>query len=498
MPDAASTNSLDTSSETPYDVIIIGAGLSGIGTAYWLQAKCPAKRYLILEARKSLGGTWDLFRYPGIRSDSDMFTFGYRFRPWQDPKSLSDGDSILQYIRETATENGIDRKICFDHKVLRASWSDAERCWALEVQTNTGTKPLRTRFLYMCSGYYSYEEAHRPEFEGEEHYKGTIVLPQFWPKDLDYSKKRVVVVGSGATAVTVVPTMAETAAHVTMLQRSPTYILNMPNRNNFFLGLKKLLPDNTAYRLTRWRNLALNILIFQLFRAFPKMVKRLIMNSASKQLGPGSEVEKHFNPRYNPWDQRLCVVPDGDLFKAIRKGKASVVTDDIAAFTERGIQLKSGQELEANIIVLATGLKMRLLGGAELIVNGKAIHPQEAMVYKGMMISDVPNMALAFGYTNASWTLKTDLTANYICKLLNHMDRKSYAVVVPRRQEEVKPEALLNFQSGYVQRASHILPKQGSRRPWRVYQNYLMDMLMTRYGRMADGVLQFYSRNAKP
>lgn len=493
MPAADLQHAPNNTRETPYDVIIVGAGLSGIGTAYWLQKKCPAKRYLILEARKSLGGTWDLFRYPGIRSDSDMFTFGYRFRPWQDAKPLSSGDAILQYIRNTATENGIDRNICFDHKALRADWSGDEMCWNLTVQTDTSTTQLRARFLYMCSGYFSYDEAHRPPFEGEEQFKGTIVLPQFWAKDLDYSNKRVVVIGSGATAVTMVPAMAETAAHVTMLQRSPTYIVTLPNSNRFFSRLKKWVPDNTAYKILRWRNLVLSIVMYRLFRMFPGKAKRFIRNAAAKQVGPGIEVEKHFSPRYNPWDQRLCIVPDGDFFTSIRQGKASVVTDEIAAFSERGIRLKSGQELEADIIVLATGLKIRLLGGAEISVNGKAVYLNDAMVYKGMMLSDVPNLALAFGYKNASWTLKTDLTANYICRLLNHMDRKGYAVVVPRKQAQVRPEAFLDFQSGYIQRANHIFPKQGSRRPWRVYQNYLLDMLMIRYGRIADGVLQFFS-----
>ena len=498
MPVAASENPLGNAEDTLYDVIIIGAGLSGIGTAYWLQAKCPAKRTLILEARKSLGGTWDLFRYPGIRSDSDMFTFGYRFRPWQDPKSLSDGASILQYIRETAVENGIDRKICFGHKVLCAAWSGNDLYWTLTVQTDTITRQFRTRFLYMCCGYYSYEQPHRPRFEMEEHFQGTVVLPQFWPKDLDYSNKRIVVLGSGATAVTLVPAMAEKAAHVTMLQRSPAYIMNLPNSNRFFIRLKKWLPAAAAYKITRWRNLALGIIAYRLFRAFPAKAKRLLMHAAAKELGPGTDVEKHFNPTYNPWDQRLCVVPEGDLFKAICSGKASVITDSILKFSERGIHLQSGQKLEADIVVLATGLTIQLLGGAELTVDGKKIVPNETMVYKGMMIGDVPNMALAFGYTNAPWTLKTDLTANWVCKLLNYMDRKGYAAAVPRRQKQVTAEALLNLQSGYIERAGQTLPKQGSRRPWRVYQNYLMDMLTTRYGRIADGVLQFYSRSKAP
>ena len=495
MPGAVQKDSMIHADEPLYDVIIVGAGLSGIGTAYWLQAKCPAKRYLILESRKSLGGTWDLFRYPGVRSDSDMFTFGYRFRPWQDPKSLSEGSSILQYIRDTATENGIDRKICYGHKVLRAGWSDDDMYWTLSVQTDTKTIQFQARFLYMCCGYYSYDKPHHPRFEGEEHFKGRIVLPQFWPKDLDYINKRIVVVGSGATAVTLVPALAEKAAHVTMLQRSPAYIMNLPNSDRLFTGLRKWLPANLAYKITRWRNLALAIISYRLFRIFPKKARQLLMNTAAKELGSQGEVEKHFNPTYNPWDQRLCIVPEGDLFKAIRTGKASVVTDGIYQFSEQGIRLQSGKDLEADIVVMATGLTIQLMGGAELTINGKKMVPNETMVYKGMMIGDVPNMALAFGYTNAPWTLKTDLTANYVCKLLNYMDRKGYAAVVPRRQEQVTAEALLNLRSGYIERANSILPKQGSRRPWRVYQNYFMDMLTTRYGRIADGVLRFYTQD---
>jgi cyclohexanone monooxygenase len=477
-----------------YDVVIVGAGIAGIGAAYWLQQKCPQKQFVILEARDNIGGTWDLFRYPGIRSDSDMFTFGYRFKPWENPKSLSDGASILAYLQETVRENSIDKNIRFGHRVQKLNWCSKEACWTIEVQTARGVQFLRSRFVYMCSGYYSYEEAYRPVFEGEAKYKGTIVLPQFWPQDLDYSGKQVLIVGSGATAVTLVPAMAQTAGHVTMLQRSPTYIANLPNRDGLYRRLKKWLPNRKAYRITRWKNLLVSMLVFSLSRAFPGFVKRLIMKGAAKQLPPGYKVDKHFNPSYNPWDQRLCVVPDGDLFTAIRSGKASVVTDKIDHFTERGVLLVSGQELQADIIVLATGLKVRLLGGAQLTIDGKAVNTNEVMVYKGMLISDVPNFAIAFGYTNASWTLKTDLTANYICKLLNYMDRSGYAVVVPRKEAAVEVEPFLNFDAGYIKRANHILPQQGSRRPWRVYQNYFLDMITTRFGRIADGVLQFESK----
>ena len=480
-----------TDSTEVLDVVIVGAGLAGIGTAYRLQERCPEKKFIILEARENIGGTWDLFKYPGVRSDSDMFTFGYKFRPWQNPQSLSNGEEILRYIKETARENNIDKKISFDHKVTSASWSFRENLWTLEVSHGSINKKISTRFLYMCSGYFSYKEAHRPHFEEQENFKGKIVQPQFWPKDLNYSKKRVVVIGSGATAVTLVPTMAQTAAHVTMLQRSPTYVMNLPNRNKFFIKLKKWLPDTTAYRITRRRNLLLTMTFYKISRIFPGWVKNLLKKSASKQLGEELNVEKHFTPRYNPWDQRLCVVPDGDLFKGIRQKKASVVTDHIDRFTRDGILLKSGEELKADIVVLATGLKIELMGGATIKVEDNVVDPNKSMVYKGMMISDVPNFAIAFGYTNASWTLKTDLTANYVCKLLHYMDRKEYMVVVPRKKDGVEPEPFLDFESGYIKRAKNILPQQGSRKPWRVYQNYLQDMLTIRYGRIQDGELEF-------
>lgn len=476
-----------------YDVIIIGAGLSGIGTAYWLEEKCPGKRYLILEARQEIGGTWDLFRYPGIRSDSDMFTFGYAFRPWKSPQSLAEGDAILQYISETARESGIDQHIRFGHRLIRASWSSEDAVWTLEVSRSGAEQGLqiRTRFLYMCSGYYNYEEAHRPSFPGEEDFRGKIVLPQFWPEDLDYTGKKVVVVGSGATAVTLVPAMAPVAKHVTMLQRSPTYIMPLPNKNGTYLKLKKWLPDRWAFRITRWRNLLLSMGIYQYSRRFPERMKNFLMKIASEQIGPEFDVKKHLNPSYRPWDQRLCVIPNADLFKTIRSGKASIITDHIEQFTPNGLQLKSGDALEADLIVLATGLKIKLLGGAELEVDGQAIQTQDLMAYKGMMMSGLPNFAVAFGYTNASWTLKTDLTANYICRLLQYMDRHGYTTVVPQHQPDVARVPFLNFNAGYIQRANAIMPYQGARRPWRVYQNYLQDMLTIRYGRINDGVLAF-------
>ncbi|RIV25012.1 NAD(P)/FAD-dependent oxidoreductase [Fibrisoma montanum] len=481
------------SDEKPLDVLIVGAGLSGIGTACWLQTECPDKQYAILEARDTIGGTWDLFRYPGIRSDSDMHTLGYVFKPWSKPKAIADGESIRQYIEETAREYGVTQHIHFGYKVVAAAWSSEQACWTLEAEHRaTGDRhTVRARFLCMCSGYYSYEEAYRPTFAGENDFEGLIVLPQFWPKDLDYTGKRVVVVGSGATAVTLVPAMASSAAHVTMLQRSPTYIVALPSQDTVAQGLRRLLPERMAYGLTRWKNLTLSMLTFRIARGLPAFTRQRIVRMAAEQLGPDYAVDTHFRPRYNPWDQRLCVVPDGDLFQAIREGKASVVTDEIDQFTPTGLKLRSGEELPADVVVLATGLTIKLLGGMQLTVDGQVCQANQLMMYKGMMLSDVPNFAIAFGYTNASWTLKTDLTAGYVCRLLRYMDQHNHAIAVPRREADVQPQPLLNFTSGYVQRAGSVLPQQGSRRPWQVYQNYLQDMLTIRFGRINDGVMQF-------
>jgi cation diffusion facilitator CzcD-associated flavoprotein CzcO len=483
---------MQNESATTYDVLIIGAGISGIGMAYWLQEKCPQKSFAVLEAREQLGGTWSLFQYPGVRSDSDMFTFGYRFKPWQNPQSLSAGEDILAYLEETVEENNLLPYIQFRHKLVAANWSEEEKQWTLRVQTPNGEHLMYCRFLSICSGYYDYEEAHRPSFEGEETFQGEMILPQFWRKGLDYTGKKVVVVGSGATAVTLVPAMAKNGAkQVTMVQRSPTYVMTLPNRNGLFVGLKKYLPDGWAYRLTRGVNILGSIVTFSLSKWFPKQAKAFIMNSAAKQLPADFEVEKHFNPTYNPWDQRLCVVPDGDLFQVISEGKATVETDHIERFTEKGIRLKSGKELSADIVVLATGLKIKLVGGTVITVNNQAIDVSNSMIYKGMMVSDVPNVIYAFGYTNASWTLKVDLTANYLCKLLNYMDQKGYEVVTPIRPTSASEEPFLNLNSSYIQRAKNVLPKQGKKRPWRVYQSYLVDMVATRFGRIADKVLKF-------
>lgn len=477
---------------TDYDTLIVGAGISGIGTAYWLKRKCPGKSFAILEAREQIGGTWSLFKYPGIRSDSDMFTFGYRFKPWLDDQSMSNGDKILAYLEETVEENQLQEYIRYNHKMISANWSDQDRLWEIAVETPSGSRVINCQFLSICTGYYDYHEAHRPRFQGEDQFLGKIIVPQFWPEDLSVKEKKVVVVGSGATAVTLVPALVDHGAeHVTMLQRSPTYIMNLPNRNQLFIFLKKVLPDHWAYRLTRWQNIGLQMLSFGMSKVFPGFMKSLIIKDAAKQLPKDFEVSKHFHPTYNPWDQRLCVVPDGDLFRTISSGKADVVTDEIIRFEKDGLHTVSGGSLEADIVVLATGLKMQLLGGASVTVNGKPFEVNEAMVYKGMMISDLPNFIYAFGYTNASWTLKVDLTANYLCKLINKMERKGYDTVIPTRPPEASEENFLNLSSGYIQRARTILPKQGKRRPWKVVQNYLVDMLSTRFDRLNDSALTF-------
>jgi cyclohexanone monooxygenase len=489
----------DNPIEEPFDVLIVGAGLSGIGAAAMLQERCPDKRYAILEARAAIGGTWDLFRYPGIRSDSDMYTLGYGFKPWVDAKAIADGPTIRAYIQDTATSRGIDKQIRFGHKVVRASWSSLEALWTIEADVGDGGEPriLRTRFLYMCSGYYDYDHAYRPRFEGEDDYAGRIVQPQFWPQDLDYAGKRVVVIGSGATAVTLVPAMAASAAHVTMLQRSPSYVVSRPSEYRFARRLQRRLPPKLAYWATRWRVIAESMLLYRIARGKPALATQRILQMAAQQLGPEIDIA-HFTPDYKPWDQRVCVIPDGDLFKALRRGRADVVTDQIARFTARGILLQSGRELEADVVVMATGLSLSVLGGAAIRVDGQHYAPNQAMAYKGMMLSDMPNSVMSFGYTNASWTLKADLTAAWVCRLLNYMDRKGQAIAVARRDPGVEAQPFLSFTSGYVQRAKALLPHQGARRPWQVYQNYLQDMLTIRFGRIADGVMRFGPKGRMP
>lgn len=473
-----------------FDVIVVGAGLSGIGAGAHLRMECPDKTFVILEGRNAMGGTWDLFRYPGIRSDSDMYTLGYRFRPWTDPKAIADGPAILKYIRETAEEFDLDRSIRYGHRVTRASWSSEESKWTVEAEAGQEKHILTCRFLYLCTGYYDYENGYTPEWSGIERFKGRIVHPQKWTDDIEYEGKRVVVIGSGATAVTLVPAMAEKAAHVTMLQRSPTYILSLPSQDRIANILRAILPSRAAYTLTRWKNILIGMFLYGLSRKRPSAMKRLLFRGVRKELG--EEALKDFTPDYQPWDQRLCLVPDSDLFKSIRDGKASVVTDEIAAFNERGIELKSGKELEADLIVTATGLVLRLMAGLTLVVDGEPVDMSKRMAYKGLMYSDVPNVASAFGYTNASWTLKCDLTAEYVCRILKYMDENGYTSCAPRLKDPtVMPEPALDFNSGYVLRALDSLPSQGSKMPWRLHQNYVRDLSMLRYGRVDDGTLEF-------
>ena len=480
-----------------FDVLIVGAGLSGIAAGYHLQDKCPSKNFVILEGRDSIGGTWDLFRYPGIRSDSDMFTLGYSFKPWTEPKAIADGPRILNYVRETAAENGIGKKIRFKHRVKRASWSTREACWTVEAERTIGEDATETvaftcNFLFMCSGYYKYEEGYTPEFTGTRDFAGLIVHPQKWPEHLDYVGKRVVVIGSGATAVTLVPELARTAGHVTMLQRSPTYVVSRPAQDGLANKLRQHLPPSLAYHLIRWRNVLFGMYFFQLSRRKPARVKELILSGVQRALGPDYDVATHFTPRYNPWDQRLCLVPDGDLFRAIREKRASVVTNEIDTFTKKGLRLKDGSELEADIIVTATGLVLQVLGGMEVVVDGRKVDLAKKLTYKGMMYSDVPNLASATGYTNASWTLKCDLTCEYVCRLINYMDRHGFRQCMPHNDDPAMKELpALSFTSGYVQRAIAKMPKQGSKRPWRLYQNYALDIVSLRFGRVDDGVIQY-------
>jgi monooxygenase len=476
------------------DVLIVGAGLSGIGAGYHLQDKCPGKSFAVLEARDSLGGTWDLFRYPGVRSDSDMYTLGYRFRPWPDAKAIADGPSILSYVQQTAIDHGIDRRIRFGHRVVRAEWSTADARWTVEAQRTDTQETVRLTcdFLFMCSGYYRNDGGYTPDFAGTERFAGRLVHPQRWSDDIDYDDQRVVVIGSGATAVTLVPAMAERAAHVTMLQRSPSYVVSLPGEDPIAKALRRVLPAKVVYPIVRWKNVLLTMASFELSRRRPRVMKALIRKALERRLPPGYAIDTHFKPRYNPWDQRMCLVPDDDLFKAIGGGRASVVTDDIDTFTETGVKLASGAELEADLIVTATGLNLVPLGGVAICVDGRDIKLADKLSYKGMMLSGVPNLAFALGYTNASWTLKCDLTCEYVCRLLNHMDEHGYRTCTPRnRDPSITAEPFIDFSSGYVQRSIAQFPKQGSRAPWRLHQNYARDIFTLRFGSIEDDAMEF-------
>jgi monooxygenase len=480
-----------------FDVVVIGAGLSGIGAAWHLKTLCPGRTWTILEARDAIGGTWDLFRYPGIRSDSDMFTLGYRFRPWRDGRAIADGPSIRAYIEDTAREHGIDREIRFGHRVVRAEWSSETARWTVhaEVGPERASARFTCRFLHTCTGYYDYSAGHAPAWPGAERFEGRIVHPQHWPEGLDTAGLQVVVIGSGATAVTLVPALAEgpgAAAHVTMLQRSPSYVAVQPGEDRLAIALGRVLPAGAAYAAVRWKNILRGMFYYTLARRAPRLFRRGIRRAAEAELGPRVDVDPHFTPRYAPWDERLCIAPDADLFRVLREGRASVVTDEIDTFTATGILLRSGRHLEADLVVSATGLRLLLLGGAALSVDGAPVDLSRALAYRGMMYSDVPNLASAFGYTNASWTLKCDLVAEHVCRLLNHMERNRLAVVTPRRTEAAMgEEPVLDFTSGYVRRALPSLPKQGTRAPWRLHQNYVRDLLTLRLGRVDDPALEF-------
>ena len=483
------------------DVLIVGAGLSGICAAHHLRTACPGRTFALLERRERIGGTWDLFRYPGIRSDSDMYTLGYSFRPWREPRAIADGPSILRYVEDTAREDDTLRHIRFGLHVRRASWSSAQGRWTVEAEEEASGRPIRLScgFLFMCSGYYDYDSGYVPDFAGRESFRGRIVHPQQWTKDVTYAGRRVVVIGSGATAVTLVPELAREAAHVVMLQRSPTYIVSAPAADRVANALRRWLPEKMAYGMSRWQRILFGALMFRLARRDPARAKARLIDLTRTELGPEIDVEKHFTPSYNPWEQRLCLAPDGDFFAAIRTGRASVVTDQIECFTEKGIRLASGEELEADLIVTATGLRMKALGGLALVVDGQPVQVADTLTYKGVMFSGVPNLALAMGYTNASWTLKCDLTAAWVCRLLNHMTKRGLDQCRPTPSTPVTElEPFFDFSSGYIRRGIGLFPKQGPRAPWRTFQNYLRDVWTVAWSPVADTELAFSTSAAEP
>ena len=498
MAEAATNAFSDTSTigqgahgDRHFDVLVIGAGLSGIGAAYHLQKHFPDKSYAVLEGRGAIGGTWDLFRYPGIRSDSDMFTLGYRFRPWKEAKAIADGPSIRAYVNDTAREYGIDERIIFNQWVTKYAWSSEDALWTVEVGEGASRQTYTCNFVWNCAGYYRYSAGYTPDFPGAEEFSGEIVHPQQWPEDLNYEGKSVVVIGSGATAVTLIPSMADKTAHITMLQRSPTYMFAMPGTSPTAKFLNRLLPKSWTYRIMRWLRICLQQLTFNLARARPEQTRENLLKQTTEKLKPGYDVETHFSPDYNPWDQRICLVPDDDLFQVINDGKASVVTDHIDRFTKTGILLKSGEELDADIIVTATGLTLEALGGASVTIDGETINLADKLTYKGLMFEDVPNFASVFGYTNASWTLRADLVSDFVCRLMKETAAKGADAAVPRNHDpDMERVPFLDFTSGYVKRAEHILPKQGDA-PWRHPQNYFMDMLRLRHGKIDDGILEF-------
>ena len=480
-----------------FDVLIVGAGLSGIGAACHLQEKCPQKHFTILEARDRTGGTWDLFRYPGVRSDSDMFTLGYSFQPWMAPKAIADGASILKYVRETAHEHDIDRKIRFNHRVKHASWSSKETRWTVEVERGPSSEPARftCSFLLVCSGYYSYAEGYTPNFLGIERFKGRILHPQDWSSDVDHTNKRVVVIGSGSTAVTLVPELAKSAVHVTMLQRSPTYVVAWPDVDRVADTLRRWLPAKAACAIARWKNLLAGMYFVRICKRDPERAKRMIRDGVRAELGADYDVTAHFTPHYNPWEQRLCLAPNGDFFHSIKEGRTSIVTDEIETFTETGLKLRSGQELAADLVVTATGLNLQVLGGAQIDIDGQPVDPATALSYKGALYSDIPNLAGVIGYTNASWTLKAELICGYVCRLLNYMEKHAYDQCTPRNADPtMQRRPPVELSSGYFQRSMDKLPKQGTRDPWQIHQSYVRDLIGLRFAPLDDGVLQFSHR----
>ena len=482
-----------------FDVLIVGAGLSGIGAACHLQKHCPGMSYVILEGREAMGGTWDLFRYPGIRSDSDMHTLGYNFKPWVAEKAIADGPSILDYIHETADEYQVNPHIRYGHQVRNLDWSSSDACWrATASRKGEAETVIEARFIMMCAGYYSYEQGYQPDFPGFETYQGTVVYPQFWPEDLDYSGKRVVVIGSGATAMTLVPAMAEDADHITMLQRSPTYVVSRPDRDWIANALRRIMPASWAYAITRWKNVTLQQWLYRRTRVAPQKVRDVLLGRVRDELGPDYDIETHFTPRYNPWDERLCLIPNSDLFKAIRCGKASVVTDTIETFTENGLKLSSGEILPADIVVSATGLQLNVMGDVSVSVDESPVDFADTVSYKGVMFSGVPNLISTFGYINASWTLRADLTSEFACRVLNSLEEHGADMVTPmlRPEDESMPRRqwIDDFSPGYMRRAMHLMPQQGDREPWINPQDYARDRKMFREGDLDDGVLVYRAR----
>src|SRR5260221_576879 len=476
------------------DVLIVGAGLSGIGAGHYLQTQCPWASWAIFEARESIGGTWDLFRYPGVRSDSDMFTLGYAFRPWEGDKAIADGDSILRYIKDTAAQAGIDGRIRFRHRVVQAAWSSDEARWHVTAQrTDPGELvEVTCGFIFCCPGYYRYDQGYLPDFAGLDRFQGTIVHPQAWPGDLSYDGMRVLVIGSGATAVTLVPALAATAEHVTMVQRSPSYIASMPSRDPVAGALQRALPRRYSGPAIKWFKALTTQGFFRLSRSRPELVKKMLRRMLERQLPAGYDIDTHFTPRYNPWDQRFCLAPDGDFFQAIGNGTASLVTDHVDTFTEKGVRLRSGTELEADIIVTATGIELLFLGGIEVSIDGQAVDLASRLTYKGMMLEGVPNLAVAVGYTNASWTLKCDLTCGYVCRLVNHLRATGMRQATPlNRTPSASTRPLLDLTSGYIQRSAHRFPKQGSRFPWQIHQSYLRDYRSLKMSGVEDDAMVF-------